>query len=63
VLYGLALGAALAELEQHTQWGTALMELYRAAGADEQVASANLAWQRERPHYRRPGRGPETTAV
>lgn len=54
VLYGLALGGALADLEENPQWGPALIELYRACGADEDVAARNLAWQRERSDYSRP---------
>lgn len=30
VLYGIALGAAMGDLEQYPQWGPALVELYRA---------------------------------
>jgi hypothetical protein len=46
VLYGLALGAALSDLEQFPQWGSGLVELYRAAGPDEHVAAASLEWHR-----------------
>jgi hypothetical protein len=54
VLYGLALGGALAQLEEYPQWGPALVELYRACGADEDVAARNLEWQRTRSDYSRP---------
>lgn len=48
VLYGMALGAAQAELDEWPGRSRDLVTLYRAAGADEQVATASLAWQRER---------------
>lgn len=54
VLYGLALGGALAHREEWPDTSTALVELYRACGADEQVAARNLEWQRQRPTYGRP---------
>jgi hypothetical protein len=60
VLYGLALGGALAQLEEYPQWGPALVELYRACGADEDVAARNLEWQRERSDYSRPEWWPAT---
>jgi hypothetical protein len=54
VLYGLALGGAMADLEEWPQKGPALVELYRACGADEDVADRNLEWQRERSTYTLP---------
>jgi hypothetical protein len=54
VLYGLALGGALAQLEEWPRTPPALVELYRACGADEDVAARNLDWQRERSSYSRP---------
>jgi hypothetical protein len=53
VVFGVALGAALANVELDG-WSLAqtLVELYRAAGADEQVAAQQLAWHRTRPEYR-----------
>jgi hypothetical protein len=48
VVLGVALGTALAaaELDGWRRYRE-LAELYRKAGADEQVAAAELAWQRD----------------
>jgi hypothetical protein len=48
VVLGVALGTALAAAEMDG-WRSyrELAELYRRAGADEVVAAAELAWQRE----------------
>lgn len=54
VLYGLALGGALAYREEWPNTPPALVELYRSCGADEDVAARNLEWQRERSDYSRP---------
>jgi hypothetical protein len=44
---GIALGAALAAVElDGWVWNERLAELYRAAGADEQIAAVNLEWHR-----------------
>lgn len=53
VVYGVALGAALANVELDG-WAhaAALVDLYRAAGADEEVAASCLDWHRDRPAYR-----------
>jgi hypothetical protein len=47
VVFGIALGGALHQADAEP-WGPALVDLFRAAGADEQVAAANLAWHRTR---------------
>src|SRR3954454_17252231 len=48
VLLGVALGAALSASELDTWKGhRRLADLYRAAGADEQIAAAELAWFRD----------------
>jgi hypothetical protein len=54
VVFGLALGAALAQLEERPNTPPALVELYRACGADEDVAARNLQWQRTRSTFTRP---------
>lgn len=53
VVLGIALGGALCnrELDEWPHVGP-LIDLYRAAGADEQVAAVNLEWHRQRPTYR-----------
>jgi hypothetical protein len=53
VVLGVALGTALAaaELDGWRSYGE-LAEVYRSAGADEQVAAAELAWRRDhRPRH------------
>jgi hypothetical protein len=56
VVFGVVLGAALATVElDGWSFYNALVELYREAGADEQVAAAELAWQRKRHAGRRSG--------
>lgn len=51
VLYGIALGDALATIEIDGWPSYArLAELYRACGADEAVAQVHLEWQRSRLH-------------
>jgi hypothetical protein len=53
IVYGVALAAALSNVKLDG-WAHAqrLAELYRAAGADEQVAADELEWHRYRPEYR-----------
>jgi hypothetical protein len=51
VVLGIALGGAIHQTEAEPR-GQGLVELYRAAGADEDVAAVNLAWQRSRPWSR-----------
>ena len=48
VVLGVALGTALAAAESDG-WRSyhELAEMYRSAGADEQVAAAELAWRRD----------------
>ena len=56
VVLGVALGYALANIElDGLQAYQRLAELYRAAGADEQVATAGLAWARTQ-HWASTGR-------
>ncbi len=52
IVFGVALGAALANVELD-EWplAHALVDLHRAAGADEHVAERQLAWHRTRPEY------------
>jgi len=46
---GIALGAAMASVElEGLPNFAAVVELLRAAGADEQVAAAHFEWQRDR---------------
>jgi hypothetical protein len=52
MILGLALGSALAVAEAQ-EWQQPLVDLYRAAGADEQVAAEHRDLQRER--FRRYG--------
>jgi hypothetical protein len=59
VVFGVALAAALANIGlDGWEHATRLAQLYRAAGADEQVAAAELEWHRHRPEYRRPATRP-----